>query len=192
MFQPYLCRRVNMSHKTCEFYVCPVQKLSHVTLCDIVAHIARYTVIGDGFALQRFESETARWDKRPSACSQTAYAQRQAAAPTDEDSSGKHTFFQHSAHVQTKRCGARIRTVPSHQRCERLGRRVPVFAHELSNARHYVLVLPCAIARVLGVLLCQRRGCVLFSRPHASLHGHAFQRAIPSRLGLPYRRHLLA
>ena len=94
--------------------------------------------------------------------------------------------------IQTEHGIAWIRIVPCHQRSRRMGRSVPVFTHELPNPGGHVLVLLDAIARVLAVLPCQRRRSVLLPRTYAPLHGDARKRAIPARLVLPYRSHILA
>ena len=69
VMKPYRLACPTVSHKTCEFHVCPVHRLSPITVCDSLNPIARYTVFSNRFrilAMQR-RNRARKKSARPSA-----------------------------------------------------------------------------------------------------------------------------
>ena len=67
--KPYRLARSAVSHKTCEFRVCPVHRLSPFAVCDSLDPIARYTVLSNRFRILAMQRRNHAREKstRPSA-----------------------------------------------------------------------------------------------------------------------------
>ena len=161
-------RRVNsVSHTACDFCVSPVQM--KVTLSPF----SRLAKTGTPYARYTEHHGTELSTRR-------------------EGEDGRREPAHGLGASAAERGLAGLRALPRHQRGQRVGRRVPVFAAGLPDHRCDAVVLRRRVAGLHGHLPRERRGHLLLPRRDAPFHGEGRQRALYGRLVPAHRGHVPA